>query len=333
MVDIGPKVRGRVPHRSVRPAVSVVVMAYRNERTIVDAVRSVLTQETPEPIEVIVVTSGGDGAAQLVRDAFPDVTVVESPSRLLPGAARNAGVATASGEFVAFLAADCLAEPGWLARRLADHRAGHGAVASAVTYAGPSRPWAWASYYLQYRERLPGRPAGIVSPPDPAVHGLSFDRAQLERIGPFDESLRIGEDTDAAQRLADLGVAIWFDPEIRTAHLGPRGLWFVLRDHFRRGARYSRFLLHAGRKSPSRSFARVLLSNAVLFVKGTRRTLAICLRYAPGERWRVVLSVPFVAVARAASAVGMTSEELRASRAFQSPAGDVAEPLEPKASS
>jgi glycosyltransferase involved in cell wall biosynthesis len=333
MVEVASNIRGRLLFPSVRPVASVVVMAYRNERTIVDAVHSVLTQETPEAIEVIVVTSGGDGAAKLVRDAFPDVAVVENPRRLLPGAARNAGLAATSGEIVAFLAADCRAEPGWLVRRLADHRGGHPAVASAITHAGPSRPWAWASYYHQYHERLPGRPAGVVSPPDPAVHSLSFDRALLDRIGPFDESLRIGEDTDAAQRLADLGVEIWFDPAIRTAHLGATSFWFVFRDHFRRGARRYRFLVLTGRRWPSSSLVRILGGNALRFMRRTPWTLATCWRYARGERWRLALSLPFIIAARAAGAAGMASEELRAARAAHSSIGDAGELFRPKPSS
>jgi glycosyltransferase involved in cell wall biosynthesis len=334
MVEVEPNTPGRQLSPSVRPVLSVVVMAYRNERTIVDAVHSVLSQETAESIEVIVVTSGRDDASKLVRDAFPDVAVVESPRRLLPGATRNAGLAAASGQIVAFLAADCRAEPGWLVRRLADHRGGHPAVASAITHAGPSRPWAWGSYYLLYHERLPGRPAGVVSPPDPAVHSLSFDRALLDRIGPFDESLRIGEDTDVAQRLADLGVEIWFDPAIHTAHLEATSFWFLVRDHFRRGARRYRSLVLAGRRRPSRSLTRVLGGNVLRFARRTPRTLATCWRYAPGdERWRVTLSLPFVIAFRAAAAAGMASEELKAARAAHTSIGDGLEPFRPRPSS
>ena len=308
-------------------------MAYRNEQTILGAVGSILAQEIPEPIEVIVVTSGGDGTAKLVRESFPEVTLVESSVRLFPGAARNAGLAAASGDVVAFLAADCRAEPGWLARRLASHRAGHPAVASAITHAGPRRPWAWASYYVQYSGRLPGRPEGGVSPPDPAVHSLSFDRVLLETIGPFDGSVLIGEDTDAAHRLADLGIPIWFDPAIRTAHLSPRSLVSMLRDQFRRGGARHRLLIRTRGPSPSRSFAWIVASSAVVFVRRTRWTIDTCWRYGRGERWRVLLSLPFIVAARFAGAMGMCSEELRAARASHSSSGDVGDSLLPTTSS
>ena len=52
--------------------------------------------------------------AAAVRHRYPTQRVVESTERLLPGGARNVGIANTDGTFVAFLAADCIAEPGWI---------------------------------------------------------------------------------------------------------------------------------------------------------------------------------------------------------------------------
>ncbi|MEO6629682.1 MAG: glycosyltransferase family A protein, partial [Aquihabitans sp.] len=164
--------------------ITIVVMCYRNERTIVAAIASVTSQVAPEAYEVVVVTSGGDRSAQLVRAAFDRIEVaevVESPVRLLPGGARNAGTTAASGAIVAFLAADCLAEPGWVAARLAAHRGGHPVVAGAMTAAVPSSPSGWASHYTLFCHRLPGRDAGPVAHADPAAHSLSFERSVLDQ--------------------------------------------------------------------------------------------------------------------------------------------------------
>ena len=46
--------------------------------------------------------------------AHPGVTLLQEPTPG-PGPARNRGVAAASGEILAFIDADCLADPGWLA--------------------------------------------------------------------------------------------------------------------------------------------------------------------------------------------------------------------------
>lgn len=292
---------------------SVVVMAYRNAGTVVDAVRSVVEQVGTEQVEVIVVDSGGDGTASVVHARFPGVVVVESPHRLLPGGARNAGVAMGSGEVIAFLAADCIAEPGWVAERLAAHRAGRRAVASAVTYAGANRVSGWASHYILFSGRLPGRCAGPASWPDPAAHSLSFSREVLDLIGPFDESLRLGEDTEAARRLKSLGVEIWFEPRVRTAHRAPLTGRDMLRDAYRRGALKSRFLRTLGERREI-TVGKTMRAFLSTLVRRTRWTLRTGWHYGRGERWRVALSVPWIVVGRVAGLLGFSVEEVRAAR-------------------
>jgi glycosyltransferase involved in cell wall biosynthesis len=219
-----------------RPELSVVVMGYRDEDSILAAVRSVLDQVGDERVEVVVVTSGGDASAALVQQAFPGLPVIESAERLLPGGARNAGVAATSGEVVAFLAADCRAEPGWVAGRLRAHRAGHDVVASAVVPREPRTAAAWASHLLLFPARLPGRRAAELPPFDDGGHGLSLRRSLLEQLGPFDEQVRIGEDTFVLRNLARTGTAIWFEPSVANDHPAPSTLAGLLRDSARRGA-------------------------------------------------------------------------------------------------
>ena len=182
------------------------------------------------------VTSGGDDSAELVRDRFPQLTVIDVPGRVFPGGARNLGVAATSGAAVAFLAADCLAEPGWAIGRMRAHGRGHAAVASAITTAPPQRPAAWGLHFDMYCYRLVGRPAGPLAAHDPAAYGLSFDRALLTRIGPFDDTVGIQEDTDAATRVSRAGVDVWYEPSIVTAHCGPRRFADVMAEASRRSA-------------------------------------------------------------------------------------------------
>jgi GT2 family glycosyltransferase len=286
---------------------SVVVMGYRNEDVAVAAVRSLVDQVGSQPVELVFVTSGGDRSAELVRVHYPDLTLVESATHLLPGATRNAGVAVTSGAIVAFLEADTVAEPGWLAGRLAAHRAGHRAVASAMTHRGPARPSAWAAHYLVYRARLPGRPSGAIAYPDPAAHGLSFDRDVLQLVGPFDEHVRIGEDTEVARRLRDLGIGVWFDSGVRTAHLGPESFRAMLRDLYERGERYATAEMSAHRTVAPRE--------AALFVpRWLRRLRGIVLsawRNGLGERWRILVSIPWIAIGAATYLAGYTAAKLR----------------------
>jgi peptidoglycan/xylan/chitin deacetylase (PgdA/CDA1 family)/glycosyltransferase involved in cell wall biosynthesis len=217
------------------PVLSAVVMGYRNEKTILQSVCSLVEQKSDEPFEVLVVTSGGDRSADLVREHFPLMTVHESPTRLHPGAARNVGIRLARGEILAFLAADSLASPGWVAKRIAAHRAGHQVVAGAVSHAGRHTHVARAALFSTFPARLTTRPPG---PADQSnVFGLSYTRSLLEQLGPFDEDLGTGEDTLASRRLRSLGVRAWFEPSIHAPHFGPVNTWQMVKEQVRRGAR------------------------------------------------------------------------------------------------
>jgi len=197
--------------------------------TLVGAVRSLLEQD-PVP-EVVVVNSGGGDARQVLRAAGLDVPVVECSHLLLPGGARNRGIAALSAPYVAFLAEDCRAEPGWVAGRLRAHASGAATVASVMTNAVPGSRAANAAYLLLHHRRMPDTP-----PQDRLLYSLSYDRAVLDRVGRFREDLRVGEDTELALRLGD-GLRPLLAPEVRTAHLNPASAGELVRDQRVRGAR------------------------------------------------------------------------------------------------
>ena len=202
------------------------------KQTILRAVDSLVNQESDDPFEVIVATSGGDRSADLVHSAHPEMKVAESKTRLLPGGVRNLGAGLATGEIVTFLEADCVARPGWVRNRIALHRSGHQAVASSLAPVPGEGTIAKAALYLVHGGRLAGHPAGPAK--DYQVYGLSFSRGLFEKAGPFDEMLRSYEDTAMAERLHSLGVDAWFEPSVCIEHDGPETLSEMLHDQFTR---------------------------------------------------------------------------------------------------
>jgi len=99
------------------PLVSAIIPAYNEERSIGAAIESVLGQ-TYDNIEIIVVNDGStDDTANVVRDNYPDVVLVDQYNTGLPGA-RNAGARAASGELLAFLDADDYWAPNKIGRQL-----------------------------------------------------------------------------------------------------------------------------------------------------------------------------------------------------------------------
>jgi glycosyl transferase family 2 len=210
-----------------RPDLAVVILSYRNEDTILDAVESLLAQDVA--LEIVVSHSGGGPTPALLADRHPSMEVVASSRRLLPGAARNAGVAASSAPYVAFLAADCVALPGWASGRLARHTAGAHAVGSALVPVHPSGP-SLASFLLQHNSRMPH----LTLPPH-FRFGVSYSRVVLDRHGEFLETLRHGEDVAMNTSLLMNGVEIAWAADVVTAHHHPTSVAGLLADQYRRG--------------------------------------------------------------------------------------------------
>jgi len=227
----------------------------------------------------------------VLRDAGLDVTVIDHEEVLWPGAARNVGIKATRAPLVAFLAADCLAEPGWVRERLAAHRGGARAVAGCVTQVEPRKLASIAFHILMYARRMPG------TPPGQRLHySLSYDRNLFERYGLFSEDLRSGEDTDFNSRLRS-DVAVTWAGDVRTAHRHPTGVVALLRDMWRRGNRMAKFLEHRGQASRWRVAWYSL------------RRLPFVLRLAaissdPAERRRMWLAWPLTPLASLSYALG-----------------------------
>jgi glycosyltransferase involved in cell wall biosynthesis len=210
------------------PELTCVVLSVGNPPELLAAVQSLLDQQ--QPIEIVVVNSGGGDASHALA-RWSEIRVIEFPHRLLPGAARNAGIAATAAPYVAFLASDCIAEGGWVRARLDAHRQGAAAVASAVTNPFRRNVVAWTSYVSLFSRRMPGVPGE-----NALLYGVSYDRRLFDRFGLFREDMRGGEDTEFHQRLTS-EVAIRWAPGVRTAHRHSRSVGALLVDHYRRGRR------------------------------------------------------------------------------------------------
>ena len=95
------------------PNVSVIIPAYNAEAFIADTVQSVLDQ-TYQDFEIIVVDDGSKDGTVAALEPFGSRVHVHTQTNGGVARARNAGVALASGEFIAFLDADDL----WLPQKL-----------------------------------------------------------------------------------------------------------------------------------------------------------------------------------------------------------------------
>lgn len=290
------------------PVLSAVVISRDDEARIARAVASVVNQGCSEPFEVIVVTSGTDRTAEVVRDKFPEVTLVELPRPALPGEARNAGLRLAHGAYVTFPGSHVELLPGSLAARLRAHRLGYTMVTGEAL--NGTRTWAgWASYFLDHAQNLPGQPPGVLD--GPPAH-CSYARGPLLEVGGFPEDLRAGEDTTVNMELFRRGYLAYRDPRVRFTHHNPcRTPRRLLRHYFGRGRGLGTILLrsHAERNLLSRRFLQSRLLGYLPQRLGySSRGVARC---GPKYRLLYALAFPLVVAGAVTAWLGMWYEILR----------------------
>ncbi|WP_329568030.1 mycofactocin biosynthesis glycosyltransferase MftF [Streptomyces sp. NBC_01361] len=147
-----------------------------------------------------------------------------------PASARNAGAGLADTEFIAFLDADVVPQPGWLEPLLAHFSNPEVAVVAPRVRSLPG-PTALARYE---RERSPldlgplpadVRPGSRVGYVPSAA--LVIRTAVLREHGGFDEGMRFGEDVDLIWRLVAAGHRVRYEPLSQVLH-APRATWPAL---------------------------------------------------------------------------------------------------------
>lgn len=220
-----------------RPAVSVVIPAFDAAGTIRACLASLERQATRYDAEVIVVASGGDATAEIVASEFAWARLVVHRARLFPGAARNAGIAIAQGDVLAFTDADCVVRGDWLERILAAQARGDIVVGGAIANANPASRVGWAAWLLECTAWAPGRPAADVI--EIPTSCLAMPRWVFGAHGPFRAH---GDSSDTAfhWRLARAGIRRRFDPSIEVAHVNPGRLATLLAKKVRHGRDFAR---------------------------------------------------------------------------------------------
>jgi GT2 family glycosyltransferase len=200
------------------PRVSVVVPVLDGLADLRRCVDALLGQDYPaDRFEVVVADNGSAIPPGPQLPADPRLTVVREP---VPGSyrARNAGLAVATGELVAFTDADCRPRPDWLRRAVAVLLAEPvadlvGGAVELVFEAGRPRSAA------EWHEQLHGFPQQEYLARGFAVTAnLVTRREVLDRVGPFDPTLASGGDAEWCRRVRDSGGVLRYAPAAVVRH-------------------------------------------------------------------------------------------------------------------
>jgi glycosyltransferase involved in cell wall biosynthesis len=180
---------------------SVVIPVFNAERYLREAIESALGQ-TLLPLEVLVVDDGSTDGSRSVAESFGGRVRLYSGPNAGPSAARNRGVREARGDWIVFLDADDLLEPGYL--RTADaHLAanpGLGVLCSGVRILEDRGP---TNHVI--RKKSPGpaySTAGLLGGDIGTICTPLVRRDVFLSSGGFDESCRANEDGHLWLRLS-----------------------------------------------------------------------------------------------------------------------------------
>lgn len=189
------------------PLISCIVPVYNAARYIGAALDTIFAQ-TWRPIEVIVVDDGSIDETPELLERYPHPIRVLRQENAGPARARNQGVALAAGEFLAFQDADDL----WVPHKLIRQMERMLARPELELCLGHLQNF-WEPELQEVADRFKDHP---VAQPGPAFGPpLVLARRSLwDRVGGFDESLRLGEDTDWWNRAWEQGVVWEMVPEV-----------------------------------------------------------------------------------------------------------------------
>jgi glycosyltransferase involved in cell wall biosynthesis len=210
------------------PLVSVVIPCYNGLPWVRHAVRSALGQ-TYRNTEVILVDDGSaDGSREAVEAEFGDAVKVIGITNSGPGAARNVGFESASGEYVQFLDADDILTAEKIERSMecfrdhpdadivftAIHKpAAHDFVDESRFTAAEFQQTVDGMVEYAYETFLPGTGMPSLATPQPL-----YRSRVLREHGAFDESLVVLEDVELVCRQVFTGARVRHVPMVGVLH-------------------------------------------------------------------------------------------------------------------
>ncbi len=217
------------------PRVSVIVPVYNAQATLEACLRSIVSQDYPaDALQVLVVDNGSsDASADIIGRYRHRIEGLDEPTRG-PAAARNRGVRSAIGEVIAFIDADCIADPGWL-RHLVAPLANEavGIAGGRILSMRPCNPVEAFGEHIHDHEKA----LTAFRPPYAIGMNWASRRSVLLEVGLFDESFRrpAGEDVDLAYRIVQRGYALAYADRAVVRHRNEHRLRGLFVEGFRHG--------------------------------------------------------------------------------------------------
>jgi len=201
---------------SDEPMTISVVIPHLNQPEFLRRCLASIKAGSRQPDEIFVVDNGSGEMPHEICDAVEGVTLLreDTPG---PGPARNLGVAHASGDVLAFIDADCLADPNWLAaaaREMADPATEVLGGDVRIAYDNPDDLTQIEAYESIYAYRMDHY---IAREGFTGTGNLVVRRAVLDAVGPF-AGLSLAEDIDWGKRATGAGHSLRYVADMKAYH-------------------------------------------------------------------------------------------------------------------
>jgi GT2 family glycosyltransferase len=203
------------------PCVSVIIPNFNREALIGETIANLLEQ-TCLPDEIIVVDDGSTDKSVAVIRSFGEKVKLIQQANQGPGAARNAGLRIATGEFIQFQDSDDLFSLNKLeAQATALENSGADIVFSPwVKLTINQREMKFENHVLQ--QRMPAQSPSLacwwLRGWSTVFQSLLFRRSFLDKIGFYRTDLMLGEDGELFFRALTSSPTVAFSPEALTLY-------------------------------------------------------------------------------------------------------------------
>ena len=219
---------------SLPPAISVVVLTLNEEKTIARCLDSIMNQRLSESkFETIVVDGGSEDQTRKIAEHYTSRILLES--RHTFGYARNLGIRSARGEYVAFISADAWAEPNWLTNicKALSSQETAGVVGRQVPITSPR--WVSKIRSIAFKRTYNGEARPMKRGDNFSTVNSAYVKRAILDSGGFDEALPACEDQDLAHRILQTGLRITYDPSVTVHHAAEDSLQGILKKTLRQG--------------------------------------------------------------------------------------------------
>lgn len=214
------------------PLTYIIVLNYKRKDDTIDCLGSVLNMDYPVFKVVMVDNASGDGSAEAVRAAFPEVHVIENARNLMYAGGNNVGIQYALGmgaEYILLLNNDTVVDAGMLTRLVGamNSRPDAGIAGPMIYYYPPCgsgsetiwygggivEMWRGLVAHRAIREKDTGRFRDAEDTGYVTGCGMLISRACIIRTGMLDTSYNMyAEDTDLCLRAKRAGFSVIFVP-------------------------------------------------------------------------------------------------------------------------